>query len=204
MKDQIRNLIIGISSFVIFLFLVPTIFVKALKEPDFTFERFYNGQKAFNESISEEDLSSIRKNIEDFIDKVKSSNSADDIKMTVFEVLPSTKSDTSYVKSSDKQIKKIAEKVIEEAYNYYGTKDVKLLNTVYAVDEKLAAYMEIPQSYLFFALTEDQENMVAYVASYNNEVLEIKPLWDRDKANDSDYVKKGTEKLLYVFSIKLF
>lgn len=204
MKDQIRNVIIGVSSFIIFLFLVPTVFVKALKEPDFTFERFYNGQKAFNQSITEEELNSTKSDIEGFISKVQNAKTADDIKMTVFEVLPSKKLDTAYVKSSDKQIKSIAEKVIEEAYSYYGTKNVKLLNTVYATDEKLAAYMEMPQSYLFFALTEDQANMVAYVASYNDEKLEIKPLWDKDKASNSEYVKESTEKLLYVFSIKLF
>ena len=204
MKDQIRNVIIGVSSFIIFIFLVPTVFVKALKEPDFTFERFYSGQKAFNQSITEEERNSTKTDIEAFISKVQNAKTADEIKMTVFEVLPSKKLDTAHVKSSDKQIKSIAEKVIEEAFNYYETENVKLLNTVYATDEKLAAYMEMPQSYLFFALTEDQENMVAYVASYNNEKLEIKPLWDKDKASNSEYVKESTEKLLYIFSIKLF
>lgn len=204
MKDQIRNVIIGVSSFIIFIFLVPTVFVKALKEPDFSFERFYSGQKAFNQSITEEELNSTKSDIEKFISKVQNAKTADEIKMTVFEVLPSKKLDTVYVKNSDKQIKAIAEKVIEEAFNYYETENVKLLNTVYATDEKLAAYMEMPQSYLFFALTEDQENMVAYVASYNNEKLEIKPLWDKDKASNSEYVKESTEKLLYIFSIKLF
>ena len=204
MKDQIRNTIIGVSSFIIFLFLVPTVFVKALKEPDFTFERFYSGQKAFNQSITEEELNSTKSDIEKFISKVQNAKTADEIKMTVFEVLPSKKLDTAFTKSSDNQIKLIAEKVIEEAFNYYGTEDVKLLNTVYATDEKLAAYMEMPQSYLFFALTEDQASMVAYVASYNNEKLEIKPLWDKDKASNSEYVKESTEKLLYIFSIKLF
>ena len=70
MKDQIRNVIIGVSSFIIFIFLVPTVFVKALKEPDFTFERFYNGQKAFNQSITEEEFNSTKSDIEKFISKV--------------------------------------------------------------------------------------------------------------------------------------
>ena len=125
MKDQIRNVIIGVSSFIIFLFLVPTVFVKALKEPDFTFERFYSGQKAFNQSITEEEFNSTKSDIEKFISKVQNAKTADEIKMTVFEVLPSKKLDTAYVKSSDKQVKEIAQKVIEEAFNYYGTENVK-------------------------------------------------------------------------------
>lgn len=203
MLNKLRNIILGVCAFLIFILVAQLIFVKSMKQPDFTYANYQKGQEAFNE-CEKANLQQTQETLKDFVKHASSTESIDDLEKTIYDVLPKTSCDVSFVTSSDDQIRNMAEQVLEKALDQYQRDDIKLLDTVYSVDEKFAAFMQTPVKYLFFALPADESAMIAYIVTPNETGYDIEAQWDVDKAEDLEFVQTEIGKLLYLFNIKVF
>lgn len=196
-----RNIILGIGSFIIFILLVQLIFVKTQKQSAFDYQQFVDSQVTFEACAT--DFDTIQNQINDYIETVRQTP-ADEMKQIIYDIIPDTQCNVDYVKSNDDQIREMAQKVLEKGQEIYQSKDVKLLDAVYANDQRMAAYLQNPQSYLFFALPANQEKMMAVVVTPTKQGYDIQEVWELEKASDKDYVQDHVNRLLFLFSEKVF
>lgn len=203
MQKHLRNLIIGIGCFVVFIFIVQLILVKMKGQPAFSYSQYQEKQESFNSCYGSK-LKETQDRLHAFIEHSQSTENIKDLKTTIFDELPKTKCEVSFVTSNDEQLRNMAQEVLKTAQTYYGMKDIRILDTVYAVEESFAAYLQTPRPYLFFALTKDETHMVAITVIPQEKGYKIETLWEKEKAKDNAFVQKEVGKLLYLFDIKAF
>lgn len=105
-----------------------------------------------------------------------------------------------FVVSSYEQVQKMAMEVLVAAQNYYGTTDVKLLDTVYTMDEKFAVLLEHPQSYLFLATNEDVSSMAAMIAYPLRDGYRITPVWPVEQGENTEEIQQQLQHLMILYN----
>lgn len=204
MLAKYRNIILGVGSFIIFVFVVQMVFVKTLKVPAFTYANYQEKQRAFNTCYGD-GLKGKQKELETFIKKVQTTENAKDIKQNSLELLQKTSCNVAFVSHNDEQIRTMAKKVVAYARSFFGDTNVKLLNTVYAQDEQFSAILQSPRSYLFYGLHEDEKTMVAFLATPKEDgSIHIQALWDTVKGRDEVFTQNEVSKLLLIYNQKIF
>lgn len=109
---------------------------------------------------------------------------------------------SDYVVSSDEQITTYAEAVYQELTTRYPNQQFGLLDTVYTAPAKYYAYTGNPQDYLFFALSSDETQLMAYVYKPGTNP-QITELWTIDQASNIEEVQSYTNNILVKYYEKV-
>lgn len=110
---------------------------------------------------------------------------------------------SEFVVSGDQQISKYGEEVYEFINKSYPEDKFKLLDTVYTAPAKYYAYLGQPQDYLFYAMSEDESKLMAYVYSPDQNQATITSLWTIDEASDLQLVQEYTKNILVKYYEKV-
>ncbi len=202
MQKQIRNLVIGIAGFIIFIALAQVVLVQATRAMEFDYEVFEQYLPTFQEQSNE--YEAVKAEVENYIEFVLAHDEPESINQSIYEILPETDLNISYVSCNDEQLREAAYQVLELASDYFDSDTVKLLDTVYATEERVAVYLGQPRSYLYFALTEDSENMVAMTVMPTKDGFEIMTLWDFENSGDDVFVVHETNRYLFIYTNQVF
>ncbi len=202
MQKQVRNLIIGIGGFIIFIALAQFVMMQGAKSIAFDYQIFEKYLPTYIDQ--DQEYTKTKQSVEEYIDFVLTHESPDSINESIYDILPETGLNISYVSYNDDQLREIAYEVLQAGAEYFNNTDVKMLDTVYAVEERVAVYLGSPRSYLYFVLTPDGESMVAMSVTATKDGVEIVPLWDIEKAADDDFVVQETNRYLYIYTNQIF
>lgn len=116
--------------------------------------------------------------------------------------LPET-CNTDFVVSSDEQISGYASDVYQYLEQKYPDLQFGLLDTVYTAPAKYYAYLEVPQDYLFFAMSSDESKMMAYVYKPQNDAYQITELWSIEQSSNLEVVQANTNNMLVKYYQKV-
>lgn len=204
MLQKTRNSIIGIVSFLLVVLVLQTIFVKSMKIPYFTYQNYKEQQLIFN-SCYGRTLQDKKQELQGFINKVNATLDSKDIKQNSLEFLNKTNCRVSFVSQNDEQIRSMAKEVVMYINQFYENREIKLLNTVYTIDEQFSAILQQPRSYVFYALSEDETEMFGFIVTPKEDNTNlIKELWDKNQSKDRGVVQNMVAKILLLFNQKIF
>lgn len=198
MQKQLTNLIIGVSSFVIIVFGIQMVLAFNKQVPAFDYASF----EANLTVLQSEDPNylNVQESLNEYVAMVLNHPDNKTINDSIYDVLPNNNSDLSFVSANDEQISEMAEVAIKAGYDYFGSEDVKMLNKVYALEERSAAYLGTPRSYLYFAITADEEEMVAISVDMTKEGYQANYLWERENASDETFVQSEINRMLFIYT----
>lgn len=202
MDKRIRDIIIGVACFFIFLIIVQFIFANTLPQASFEYSAYQAEQYEFNETF--ENLEIHKKNLEDFTQHVYGLKNIYELEETLLSILPDIEMAEHFFTSSDEQIRIMAQQVYDDALAYFGLEEVKLLDTVYATDVRYSAILNSPQNYLFFALTPDKEKIVSYIVTPTEIGYDMETMWELENASDVAYTQMVSGNLLHIFNQQVF
>ncbi len=202
MRKQIRDLVLGIGLTVVFIAAVMIVLTNATRNIPFEYEVFQEYLPTYRE---QDDFYEERKvELEEYVELVMSSENPELINESIYDILPEVELNISYVSCNDDQIREASKEVIELGKSYFDREDVILLDAVYAIEERLAIYLERPRSYLYFLMTEDEENMVGVTMSPTKDGYDIEVLWDKDLSSDDTYVIQETNRYRFLYTNQIF
>ncbi len=202
MQKQIRNLVIGIASFIIFIIAAQIVMMQATRNIAFDYDVFKTQLNLYIES--DESYYSVQSELLEYIEMVESHENPETINNSIYDILPEVSVNISYVSLNDEELRAAAEEVLEFGRSYFESEDVKLLSTVYAMEERVSLFLGEPRSYLYFALTADEEQMVAVKLVPTENELSITPLWDKSRASDDEFVIQETNRNLFIYTNQVF
>ncbi len=201
-QKRLRNTILIVGSLIIGFFAVQLILSHMQQAPAFDYANFATQLDVYKSSDS--NFSENQKAVQEYINKIKTQESSSDENTSIYDVLPQATGNTAFVTSNDEQIRMMASEALAVAQEFYGIEDVKFLDAVYAVEERVAIYSEMPRTYLFFAFTPDESKMVAIAVTPTESGYSIETQWTIDQAGDTKYVENETNRLLFIYSNKVF
>ena len=201
-QNRLRNTIIVIGTLLILIVAFMVISIKQRQAPEFVYQNYVTNLENYIQSDTNFDQNS--QAVIKYIDEIHNHQNLNDENTSIYDILPKATSHTSFVTSNDDQIRDMASVALEYAIDFYGSEDIKFIDAVYAVEERLAIYTKNPRSYLFFALTSDESKMVAIdVMPFEND-YKIKSNWTLEQAGDKKFVENKTNQLLFIYTNKVF
>ncbi len=202
MQKQLRNIIFGAVGFVVFLFLAQYVVLSARDSIRFDYTVYQEYQTKYEQQdVYFEDN---QQKITDYVRMLYSHTAPETINESIHNILPEPVIDTGFVSSNDDQVREMASLVLAEAQEIFGTENAKMVNAVYAIDEVVAVYLQQPQSYLFYALTSDQSQIIGFVVTPSEDGYNIEELWSLDQAADVDFTTREANRALFIFTNKIF
>ena len=202
MQKHLRNMILGVGAFIIFIVATMLVLVTASRNIEFDFSVYQEQLEIYkNQDLNFEEN---KKAVKDYINFILQNETPEEINKSIYEVLPEVSTNISFVGSSDEQLREYALEVFSFGQEYFSGENVKMIGSVYAVEERVALFLEEPRSYLYFVVTENQESMVAVKVTPNANEINIEPIWDRGKASDSDFVVEETNRYRFIFTNQIF
>ncbi len=202
MRNQLTNIIVGIGCFVVVLVLGVVIYLKINPAPAFDYEIFQQELTQFKEE--NDDFNEVQQEVIAYIQYVENHENPASINESIYDILPEVNVSTAFVSSNDDQLRDMADLVIDQAQEFYGVENIKILDVVYSTEERLAIYTQSPRSYLFYAMSEDKENMVGIIVTPTENGYELETLWSLEQASDVKFVEQESNRLLFLFSNKVF
>ncbi len=201
MKNQLTNMIIGFACFIIIVAIGIVIFIKMNPLEDFEYSVYEERMDIFKQNDS--NYLETQEKLKEYIEYVEEHEEPDTINDSIYEVIPETNQSTSFVTSSNEQLSEMAELVIEEGKKFFGEENIKILNIVYAPEERVSVYLESPRSYLFYPVTENQEEMVGMIVTPTEAGYDIESLWGIEESRDVEFVAQEVNRLLFIYTNKV-
>lgn len=179
---------------------VVIIFINKKNAPSnsFDYDKFTQGQEVFNACY--ENVDAKREEVEEFKNEIEATSSIQDMTREIADVLPKTNCKTSFVTSDMDQIRTMAELVLSDVQDFYGTQDVKIIDSVYSTSEQYAAVYQSPRSYLFFGMTSDESSIIGIIVTPTKDGYDLERLWSREESDSLDYTQKRVQNLLYLYT----
>ncbi len=202
MRRQIRDLVLGIGLSAVFIVVVMIVLTSATRNREFDYQVFQQYLPTYREQDATYEETKLE--VEEYMKLIMESESPENISESIYDILPETDLNISYVSCSDDQVREAAQDAIEIGKAYFDSEEVVLVEAVYAIEERVAVYLESPRSYLYFIMTEDEEKMVGMTMNPTEEGYDIQPLWGVERSGDDEYVIQETNRYRFLYTNQIF
>ncbi|WOO86439.1 hypothetical protein RZE82_04840 [Mollicutes bacterium LVI A0039] len=196
-RDVVTAIIVGIVAFVIIILF----FILTLEKKPLTIDSFQIGHQTFTECVT--DYSERNELYQDYANELVLKMPVAELSALRTQLEVKVSCPTSYVTSNEEQLEVYAAAVYEYVQSQGFDQEYKLLDTIYTAPASYYAYLQQPQDYLFWAMSADEQVLIAYVYEPGSSEGHITQLWSEESGSDLEFVQASSNNLLVKYFEKV-